>query len=347
MATQQVTFVKQKIIQYIYDHKLKYGRRLPSQKSFCTSLNVGSATVSTALKELSNEGILKIHDKVGVTILRPNTDGHIGRYIGITPPPLITSLYNCCLLHLLQQYLLARGCQPVIFYCLDLPEIDGFQLETFPGLKRNLEQHALDAVFDLAGLSAEVQEFANKANTLICKIGFFPSCEMNYVNYDMAEYITGAVTRLRAKGCSRLGLLVSDTSTVNCLQLESLQSITMISGIKTVPDGIRWIHEALESGMINNFDGLICFDDMVTLAVASELVRSTSKCKSSPWLVTSGNQQIPLVYPLKQTIVCMNDLDIIAKNAVDSLLSALQSDHLEPIKKTLPFQWKDYSTKSF
>ena len=115
MTERKTEQAKSLLVRYIRDQQMKRGDRLPPQDFLRKTFKFGTATISAAINELKDDGVLEVRDKVGVFVIDPNADGHAGRTIGITMRHAENSLYYSCILTALQMRLVEEGCMIRLF----------------------------------------------------------------------------------------------------------------------------------------------------------------------------------------------------------------------------------------
>ena len=79
----QTELVKREIVNYIIDHKLNVGDRIPTQAVLRTELGVGNAVIGRAIQALTADGVLAARGRQGVFIASKNIEGYAGRNIAI------------------------------------------------------------------------------------------------------------------------------------------------------------------------------------------------------------------------------------------------------------------------
>ena len=158
----QTETVKQTLICYIRDLKLKPGDRLPSQVELRQQLGVGGATIQRAMEALRDSGIVEIKPHKGVILRNASTNGMIGREIGVinlwrTYSPSVTSYLQC-----LQLQLHLNACQNKMFLrnFPEMTEVD--TLSYFDGLRRCVELKQLSGILTTVSFDDEAWEFFEK-----------------------------------------------------------------------------------------------------------------------------------------------------------------------------------------
>lgn len=346
MAGYQTEFVKRKIVQYIREEKLQDGDRLPPQRILCSTFNVGAATVSSAIKELAAEKIVRIRDKVGVLICEPDADGHTGRSIGITPGLIDCSPYNCCLSHQLQLALLRSGCRPVVFYSRDLPEVDGFELETFPGLRRSIAQHDIDAIIDMTCLSDTAVEFAAGCDIEVFQVGLNPLLNRNRVNVSLEAYLKDALPRLAAQGCRNIIVVRPDAPQAwfHCHDQPAEVRSVFVDGVFSSDDVEPFVARLLELSPAERPDGLVFFDDMIALDFVGSLLCRQRRAAADyylPWIASLMSKQIPVKIASPKVLAGVIDLEILARHVVAAMLAKIQGKSFVAVSESVPLEWRE------
>ena len=72
--------IEEQVKQYIDEHNLQPGDKLPSERDFSTMLNVTRVTLRHALEVLISEGIIERHPGSGYYLCPPKTDRELLYY---------------------------------------------------------------------------------------------------------------------------------------------------------------------------------------------------------------------------------------------------------------------------
>ncbi len=329
MAGYQVEFVKRKIVQYIHEERLQDGDRLPPQRVLCSTLNVGAATISSAIRELAQDNIVRVLDKVGVLVGESDVSGRTGRLIGITPGLIDASPYTCCLSHQLQLRMLKRGCRPVVYYCRNLPDVEGFELETFPGLRNGIENREIDALIDMTRLSDAATAFATANGIEIFYAGLAPASNRNRIGLSLTRYEAEALSRLQAEGCRNLAVVCPNMPAAEwdgCRELPGC-GLTSLGDVFDVPACLALVRRLLALPAQQRPDGLVFFDDLLAANFIAELRCLQDNTASGywlPWVATLANQQIPVGFASPKVLKCVIDLEQMADWIVEAMLKKLQ-----------------------
>lgn len=203
MAGMKTEMVKQALVRFIADSRMRPGDKLPSQNNLRLKLNVGSATISTAINALAEDNVLEIRDKVGAFIKKTGLDGHTGRNIAILVN-VANSIYNHIMVSQLQKYLQNENCHNIVLSCP--ADKDSKKLKNYPGLFRNLRQKNISGIIVTCELLDSEFEFLDRENMKFISMLKAPkpysSC---YI--DFAKYVDDAFKYLLAKGARRPAII--------------------------------------------------------------------------------------------------------------------------------------------
>jgi DNA-binding LacI/PurR family transcriptional regulator len=202
MAGAKTEMVKEALVRHIVDEGLECGDKLPSQNELRLKLNVGSTTISNAIKSLAEDNVLELRDKVGVFVKKHGLDGHTGRNVGILVN-VSNSIYVHILVSRLQKSLQENNCNTIIFSCP--ADKDSKRLRNYPGLVRSIRQKAISSLLITCELFDSEHELLAKSEikTLSCwNCGEHPSCHI-----DMQRYLREAFEHLVDQGARRPALL--------------------------------------------------------------------------------------------------------------------------------------------
>ncbi len=200
-------FAKRAIVRYILDAKLRCGDRLPAQQELRERLNLSAATIVRAIQALKEEGILLVRDKVGVFVRTDQTDGLIGRTIGLLAVQMENSVFYAVMAQLLHQELLRQGCRAVLFSRKPLADDNYFVSADFPGLESAVRQHQIDGLIDTSGLYGELYEFLVRNRLPVTYVGS-PWPVASGVVIDLMDFCRRALVRLREEGFRRPAVVI-------------------------------------------------------------------------------------------------------------------------------------------
>lgn len=338
MAGMKAEMVKQALVRYIADSRLRPGDKLPSQTDLRLSLNVGSATISTAINALAEDNVLEIRDKVGAFIKKTGLDGHTGRNIAILIN-VANSTYNHILVNQLQQYLQNNNCHNYVFTCP--ADKDSKKLKNYPGLFRHLRQNNISGIIitcmlldtEYAFLDREKIEFVSmlKANAP------YSSCFI-----DFSRYIDDAFKYLAPMNISRPAVAARS------YQENILISKPFIKHLKKINPGLDYrdyylktysfddsrsiVEELLSRPADKRPDALIFTGDVAMQSIVAWLVRLQKgiKDKYLPIAVALLNKQNPMMPILENIGIFELDICEQTKVAVESLLTGIRTQR--PVK---------------
>ncbi len=274
----QTDLVKRSLVSYILDAKLEVGKKLPPQAELRRRLGVGNATISKAIDELRQDGVLEVRDKVGVFLLDPNADGHICRNVAVLSIRLRDSMFASILTSFLQLELMKSGCQMNIF-CLKQSNLKiRAGLTDLPGLRRSIESGEIQGVIHLDDLGADVEALVAAAGIPALKLGGTNIPQRNGIYFDYKDLLCRAMGRLWSSGVTRPSLLLPPVL-VNFVKPDYLELLKRFPGNPKccilpgydVENGCALAHEFAAMPPETRPDGIIILDDIVGGGFCSEL----------------------------------------------------------------------------
>ena len=192
LVTQNKTgIVKQLIVRHIRDNFLVAGDALPSIEFFREKFDCGTTTVSRAINELRDEGVVRIRNRVGVFVEDPYVGGNFGRTVGISiyHPDALAS--NSSILSALELELNIHGCGTRLFVCpCELVENEyEFSLFSFPGLRNAVETRSIDALIHLGGFDKKSMDFLREHRMPELFAGFLARGNKNFAVWDYEQIL--------------------------------------------------------------------------------------------------------------------------------------------------------------
>ncbi len=328
MMERKTEQAKSLLVRYIRDQQMKQGDRLPPQDFLRKTFKFGTATISQAINELKSDGVVEVRDKVGVFVVDPNADGHAGRTIGIALRHTENSLYYSCLLTALEMKLIENGCMIRPFRYQGEADKDGilFHVDDFPGLRRSLENHALQGLIHMDDFNQESLDYIRSANIPLVFVGAPGGIAKNGAFLDYASLMGRVKQRLRVEKPQRPLLICQpsildsisgsyDNSYAVCTAKTAEDAELLAEKIAAMPDGER-------------YDWLICLDDIIALALSSRLA-ITLPPEKLPGMVIASNILAQLRYPVRKQIVYGIELDKIAAMGTGLLINAMKENRLD------------------
>ena len=183
--------IKKMIVRYIQDENLKKHDKLPSVDFFRKHFCCGTTTVSAAINELRDEGVLVIRDKIGAFVRDQNVAGHAGRVIGISVFSMHAgAMANILIVELLQE-LNRRGCNAKLFFRQGTLK-EGhyeFSCEDFPGLVRSVEESSIDALIHFGKFDAQSMRFFSDNGIPEVFVGFLADDNSNCCVCDFGKIL--------------------------------------------------------------------------------------------------------------------------------------------------------------
>ncbi len=332
MTERKTEQAKSLLVRYIRDQQMKRGDRLPPQDFLRKTFKFGTATISAAINELKDDGVLEVRDKVGVFVIDPNADGHAGRTIGITMRHAENSLYYSCILTALQMRLVEEGCMIRLFRYQKETERKGifFQIDDFPGLRRSLENQELQGLIHLDDFSMQSLKFIRSKKVPLVFVGSLGGIAPNGVVYDQARTMREIGIRLKREN-PRRPALICQPSVLKCVQdhfQEAFGHDKKIYAGSSIPDAEKIADEILRMPDRERHDWIIYMDDILALAVTSRLAVSLPPEKL-PRAVIMRNLQFQMRYPAKDPIFYDSNLSEFASIGVSLLMGAMKEGKLD------------------
>ena len=167
----QTERVKEALLCLIRDRHLRSGDRLPSQAVLRQELGVGSVTIQRAIESLKEAGILETLPQRGVKVCNPESNGMLGRQIGLVCAYSQKSPTHSTGLHCLQVALREEGCQCRLF--LRKTDCDTIQdsLDYFDGLRRCIEKDELDGLLTAVTIDDEGWSLIHRHSLPVLSLG--------------------------------------------------------------------------------------------------------------------------------------------------------------------------------
>ena len=167
----QTEFVKRALINWISDHNLKVGERIPTQAELRVRLGVGNAVIGRAIQTLVADGLLENRRQNGITVLSPHVDGYEGRIIGLICHRDMEFSSMACLMQAFCTVLSRHACQITLFI-KDKPERkDVFELREFRGLVQAAQKHRIDGLVSTVLLSENSVKQCARCKVPLCYMG--------------------------------------------------------------------------------------------------------------------------------------------------------------------------------
>ena len=332
MTERKTERAKSLLVRYIRDQRMKPGDQLPPQDFLRRTFQFGTATISAAITELKNDGVLEVRDKVGVFVIDPNADGHAGRTIGITMRYAENSLYYSCILAALQMRLVEEGCMIRLFRCQK--EINRksifFQLDDFPGLRRSLDNQELQGLIHLDDFDSRSLRYVRSRNVPLIFVGSLGGIAPNGVFYDQARCVREIGLCLKEEKPERIAF-VCQPSVLQSVRSDfeaAFGSDRKIYPAKTIPEAEKIADEVVRMPDEMRYDWIIYMDDILALTITSRLAVALLPDRL-PGAVIVRNLQFQMRYPVKKGIFFDNNLSEFASIGVSLLMEAMKDGKLD------------------
>ncbi len=326
MEERKTTQAKLQLVRYIRDRKLAPGAKLPSQDFFRRQFRFGTATITAAIRELKDDGVLEVRDKVGVFVIDPNADGHAGRVIGLTAYSRDISAYYGSLLCFLQMELVKYGCRAEIFCCDRPGRRSEFKVTDFPGLRRWIERGELAGVISLDTFAGEAYDYFREKDIPALLVGSL-STVANAVFIDDISVLRRALARMAESGARRTALVLPQG--LQIFAHEQIQALCDEFGIPAdrvfsglAADGAAIARKFLRQSAAERPDAWIALDDVMAGALASALALQLPAAEL-PAAAVLCNRNTGFSFPVPRLYRYEIQLELLAAMGVRLLLDRI------------------------
>lgn len=351
----QTELVKREIVNYITDHRLTVGKRIPTQAELRKLLGVGNAVISRAIQALTEDGILESKSRSGVIVRSTEVEGYGGRNIGIICHHDMEYTVAASMMQALSVILNQRACSLTLFVKGDKERKDVYQLKEFRGAERAIQNHEIDGLFTTVFLDEESEEFCRKQNLPLCCVGFQKkNPEIGSAKFDIS--LTEVLEKVHQKGFRRpmlvhMGHPYTQKARENFMKCAHLfdfgkQKAEAFCQVIREDASSSWdleenmnkvmdlVHRLTGSSKEERPDIFVILDDIIAGWVGLELQGSDW----NPEILHTEHLQIGSSWPLRTRgdyYEC--DIQELAKTAADLLLSMIKGTPPENIHvKLLP-----------
>ena len=324
------------IVRYIQDENLKKQDKLPSVDFFRRQFGCGTTTVSAAINELRDEGVLVVRDKIGAFVRDQNVAGHAGRVIGISVFSMHAgAMINMLIVELLLE-LSQQGCIAKLFFRQgNLQEGHyEFSCDDFPGLARSVEEASIDALIHFGKFDAKSMRFFSEHGIPEVFMGFLADdnsnccvCDLGKVLENMFQHegvrsakrpcifippsVAGKLSAIfAANGGSKQLQFVTPRERDDRFTFEIASQLAAMPTSKR-PDMLLFFDDFIASAVLMNLSLLIPLDDM-------------------PGVALLINTELPVAYPpLKQFYTWVLDIHEFAKLTAEKLTTTLRAENTD------------------
>ncbi len=314
----KVEFARDAIINYIHDHRLVAGDRLPSYSQLRKELDLGSQTISDAVASLCSAGVLEVRDKVGIFVLDPAGGGISGRTIAIAVRQLASSAYSATLAGYIQSILNLHSCSCLTFY-----QQSGTSADSFPGLAQSISERRFDGLIALCPLGENLSKHLVEAEIPCCFVGDddeLPSGARLSVVMGVKEFLSRSRAALQEAGCQRLVQLCISSGQARRREC----GIPALIG-RSYPGGEAIAAKLLAIDPAERPDGVICDDDTVVSGLISGLIRAQlPDVRYMPRISAIIHRELGESYPVSRMVIFEQSVEEYARMAVHLLLEVLR-----------------------
>ena len=334
MSENKTEQAKQLIVRYMRDQKMKRGDRLPGQVFFREKFGYGTTTIARAIRELRDDGVLDVRDKIGVFVVDAEANGHIGRTVAVTAVHLENNIFYSVLSTLLQLHLVRSGNLMRLFCCQPPSRKGIFSIDEYPGLRRCVEDGEIQGIVHLDDFENETETYLREKHIPALKIGSIFTGGGIFI--DTQTLMHQALDRIYSAGVRCPGIILN-TYLRNYLGSEfrsravSLWPNTplfpIFSGYNAA-DGIAIMREYMALPQKHRPDGLIIMDDILGGSASAELAKVLSPSEM-PLAVIMRNIQLAIPFPFRRSCYYDIDLDELTALAAGMINRAMQTGILE------------------
>ncbi len=326
----QTELVKRSLVSYIYDAKLNPGSRLPPQAELRRRLGVGNATISRAIDELRRDGVLEVRDKVGVFLIDPAADGHMGRTVAVLALRARDSVFIGMLTLFLQLELMRRGCR-MNLYCLQTNERKtAGNLADYPDLRRNVESGDIQGVIHFDDLANDLEHFLSEHRLPTLKLGGVNIPRRSGVYFDFGDILRRAMARLWAEGVERPALL--ESAALERFLADDYRRL--LGRFRDAPpsrvysgydqnDGRKLAREFAALPRDERPDGIVIVDDIVGGGFSSELALLLPP-EELPLAAIMRNPQLNITFAFPRRLYYNIDIEEYAVISVERMMNDLK-----------------------
>ena len=346
----QTELVKRGIINYITDHHLKVGDRIPTQTVLRNLLGVGNAVIGRAIQSLTADGILENKGRGGIILRNTDIQGFPGRNIGIICHHDMEFMSMASFMQALSFILNQKACQLTLFVKSENELKDQYHFREFSGLERAIQKHSIDGLFSTIRLNEESEMFLKKSKMPFSYVGIERSNpEIPCVNFKLD--IENILRGLPEKGFKRPMLIHMGhpftkkirMDFMNCCDLFDFQGYAPEKFCQLIREDASspWdlssnmqkvlllTHQLTGMKPEHRPDVLVVLDDVIANWIALEL-------KSHDWkpdIIHYEHLQMGFSWPLR-TWGDYYQLDFVelAKNAVELLLALINGKNISQKK---------------
>ncbi len=174
MTGAKTELIKRLIVRHIRDNRLAPGAKLPGQNDMRAMFGCGSATLSAALNELREDGILRVVDKVGVYVTVPDSSPLKGWRVALVTEEIKGNPYMAFLLVFLSQELNRNDCRTQTFIRQALPEGAPGAPDGMRELRHAVKNGDVDAILSFMPFEAADEEFFNRRHVRLAYMELDP-----------------------------------------------------------------------------------------------------------------------------------------------------------------------------
>ena len=201
--------IRRLLLRYVRDHQLAAGDRLPGQNELRRLFQCGATTLTAAIQELCQEGVLLSREKVGVFVVDVRATEQFSRRIGIIMGELVGSPFQAFLNVYIEQFLSRYDCRAIWLHQREGASAKIYNgLEDIVNLRQSVETSELDGLISMVFCDAELENYLNQNGIKLIYISNYAP-QPNHICLDYATMTERSVRQLAAQGFRRIEMLMS------------------------------------------------------------------------------------------------------------------------------------------
>ncbi|MCF7853294.1 MAG: GntR family transcriptional regulator [Candidatus Pacebacteria bacterium] len=324
------------LVREIYRRGLTCGAKLPPQEDLRQEIGFSHATLSRAMERLVADGVIQRKQRIGTVIRDPDAvDLSVWTValllnwdLGNVPSPFFSRL-TC----LLQQKLVAAGCQCRVYPHVNVTMEEPHRIADYVNLENDVEAGTVDAVLTPGSLADQDRMRLTERTIPVCFSTGWQLAACGCV-IDAVAFARAAVESLEKQGAMRLGVVAAGYSRgYNSLYDESRLAVRNVpggcvefieAGCIGIAGGRRAAEIVLDRPRAERPDALIVDDDHIALGL-SQFFKLESDY--APPMAVLTHQAAPLTFALPVLHFELDDEEL-ADRAVRLIIERLRHPEL-------------------
>ncbi len=324
---QRVVKAAKAVVRYIHARGLAEGDRLPPQQEMRKLLGFSNDTLSSAMRMLTDAGILSRKSKLGTQVADlASTIPGLWSVALLLPPAhhMLEVPFFAQLAHFLQWRILQAGHRCQVYPPAGGPTTELPPAEQFLGLTEAVAARTVDAVVTNFHTGGAAWQWAARKGIPVCYVWWWERASLGVV-IDQAPMAAEAVSLLAGQGCRRLAIVSQGAPDPNQGRFwlgftrglravgRPIEHLPPLYAGEGVLAGRTIARRLLDMPAGRRPDGLVIVDDRVAMGLTAELVAAGDW---RPRIAVHTNKQAPLAFALP-VFRFEIDIEALATLAVD------------------------------